>query len=117
MVLGLCIAFYAGAYASFSQSRLEWMALLFWAIFLFWQIFPVLVAGFGANFAFRTLLRFPLRPPRVLYHWVGVWVRRFLGARVGLLDAGYDCRSHGRQPGVLPAMAGLIGGYVHAGSM
>ncbi len=60
MVLGLCIAFYAGAYASFSQSRLEWMALLFWAIFLFWQIFPVLVAGFGANFAFRTLLRFPL---------------------------------------------------------
>ena len=36
------------------------MALLFWAIFLFWQIFPVFVAGFGANFEFRTLLRFPL---------------------------------------------------------
>jgi hypothetical protein len=60
MVFGLCIAFYAGAYASFSQGRLEWMALLFWGIFLFWQIFPVLVAGFGANFEFRTLLRFPL---------------------------------------------------------
>ena len=60
MVLGLCIAFYAGAYASLSQGRLEWMALLFWGIFLFWQIFPVLVAGFGANFEFRTLLRFPL---------------------------------------------------------
>jgi ABC-2 type transport system permease protein len=59
-VLGLCIAFYAGAYASLSQGRLEWMALLFWGIFLFWQIFPVLVAGFGANFEFRTLLRFPL---------------------------------------------------------
>ena len=60
MVLGLCIAFYVGAYASLSQGRPEWMALLFWGIFLFWQIFPVLVAGFGANFEFRTLLRFPL---------------------------------------------------------
>jgi ABC-2 type transport system permease protein len=60
MVLGFCIAFYAGAYASLSQGRLEWMALLFWGIFLFWQIFPVLVAGFGTNFEFRTLLRFPL---------------------------------------------------------
>src|SRR6202158_1953450 len=60
MVLGLCIAFYAGAYAFLSQGRPERMALLFWVIFLFWQIFPVLVAGFGANFKFRTLLRFPL---------------------------------------------------------
>ena len=60
MVLGLCIAFYAGAYAFLSQGRPERMALLFWVIFLFWQIFPVLVAGFGANFEFRTLLRFPL---------------------------------------------------------
>jgi hypothetical protein len=36
------------------------MALLFWAIFLWWQVFPVLVAGFGANFEFKKLLRFPL---------------------------------------------------------
>src|SRR5256885_2367394 len=36
------------------------MALLFWGVFLFWQIFPVFVAGFGANFDFRALLRFPL---------------------------------------------------------
>ena len=36
------------------------MALLFWAIFLWWQVFPVLVAGFGANFEFNNLLRFPL---------------------------------------------------------
>jgi len=36
------------------------LALLFWSIFLFWQLFPVFVAGFGANFEFRTLLRFPL---------------------------------------------------------
>jgi len=60
LVIGLSFAFYAGAYAFLSQGRLEWLALLFWGIFLFWQIFPVFVAGFGANFEFRTLLRFPL---------------------------------------------------------
>ncbi len=60
LVLGLCFAFYAGAYAFLSQGHFEWMALLFWGIFLFWQIFPIFVAGFGANFEFRTLLRFPL---------------------------------------------------------
>jgi ABC-2 type transport system permease protein len=60
LVVALSFAFYAGAYAFVSQGRLEWMALLFWGIFLFWQIFPVFVAGFGANFEFRTLLRFPL---------------------------------------------------------
>ncbi len=36
------------------------MALLFWALFLWWQVFPVFVAGFGANFEFRNLLRFPM---------------------------------------------------------
>jgi ABC-2 type transport system permease protein len=60
LVAGLSIAFYAGAYAFVSRGRLEWMALLFWGIFVFWQIFPIFVAGFGANFEFRTLLRFPL---------------------------------------------------------
>ncbi len=60
LVLGLSFAFYAGAYAFLSQGRLEWMPLLFWGIFIFWQIFPIFVAGFGANFEFRTLLRFPL---------------------------------------------------------
>jgi ABC-2 type transport system permease protein len=60
LVAGLSFAFYAGAYAFLSQGRPGWMALLFWGIFLFWQIFPVFVAGFGANFEFRTLLRFPL---------------------------------------------------------
>src|SRR5437879_9529070 len=61
LVVGLSFAFYAGAYAFISQGRLEWMSLLFWGIFLFWQLFPVFVAGFGAHFEFRTLLRFPLR--------------------------------------------------------
>ena len=60
LVIGLSFAFYAGAYAFVSQGRPGWMASLFWGIFLFWQIFPVFVAGFGANFEFRALLRFPL---------------------------------------------------------
>ncbi len=60
LVLGLCFAFYAGGYAFLSQGHLEWMAFLFWGIFLFWQVFPIFVASFGANFEFRTLLRFPL---------------------------------------------------------
>ena len=59
-VVGLCFAFYAGAYAFISEGRPGWMALLFWGIFVFWQMFPVFVAGFGASFEFRTLLRFPL---------------------------------------------------------
>lgn len=59
-VLGLCFAFYVGAYAFVSEGRPGWMVLLFWGIFLFWQIFPVFVAGFGASFEFRALLRFPL---------------------------------------------------------
>jgi ABC-2 type transport system permease protein len=60
LIVGLCFAFYAGAYAFLSTNRPNWIALLFWAIFLFWQLFPLFVAGFGANFEFRTLLRFPL---------------------------------------------------------
>jgi hypothetical protein len=59
-VIGLCFAFYAGAYAFLSTGRPGWIALLFWGIFLFWQVFPIFVAGFGANFEFRSLLRFPL---------------------------------------------------------
>ena len=60
LVAGLSFAFAAGAYAFLEKNRTNWMALLFWAIFLWWQVFPVFVAGFGANFAFKTLLRFPL---------------------------------------------------------
>jgi ABC-2 type transport system permease protein len=60
MVLGLCVAFYLGAYFFLTRNRVGWMPLLYWAIFLWWQVVPVLVAGFGANFEFRNLLRFPL---------------------------------------------------------
>jgi ABC-2 type transport system permease protein len=65
LVFGLCFAFSAGAYALLSGdlSRAHWLGLLFGSIFLFWQLFPVFVAGFGAHFEFRTLLRFPLSLP------------------------------------------------------
>ena len=60
MVIGLSLAFCWGAYISFSTGHYGWLVLLFWSIFLFWQFFPIFVAGFGASFEFRTLLRFPL---------------------------------------------------------
>jgi ABC-2 type transport system permease protein len=60
MVVGLCVAFYTGAYFFLTTGRASWMSLLYWAIFLWWQVVPILVAGFGANFEFRNLLRFPL---------------------------------------------------------
>ena len=59
-VVGVSFAFYAAGHAFVSSGRVGWTALLFWAIFLFWQAFPIFVAGFGANFEFRSLLRFPL---------------------------------------------------------
>ena len=55
LVIGLCFAFYLGAYTFLSTGKAGWIALLFWAIFLWWQLFPIFVAGFGANFAFRPL--------------------------------------------------------------
>jgi ABC-2 type transport system permease protein len=60
LVLGLCIAFYAGTYFFLTKGRPGWIALLFWALFLWWQVVPILVAGFGATFEFKNLLRFPL---------------------------------------------------------
>ena len=69
-VLGLCFAFFAGAYAFLSEGRPSWMALLFWGIFVFWQLFPIFAAGFGASFAFRSLLRFPLK--RGAFYLIGL---------------------------------------------
>lgn len=59
-VIGVCFAFFAGAYNFVSEGRFGWLSLLFWGIFVFWQLFPIFAAGFGAGFEFRTLLRFPL---------------------------------------------------------
>jgi hypothetical protein len=108
LVIGLCFAFYSGAYAFLSTNRPAWIALLFWAIFLFWQLFPLFVAGFGANFQFRTLLRFPLS--------LGAFY--IIGLAYGLADfsaiaslcwlLSMTAGAAVAKPGVLPAML-LIG--------
>jgi ABC-2 type transport system permease protein len=62
LVIGLSLAFFAGTYAFLGKGHESWMAWLFWAIFVWWQVVPIFAAGFGANFSFRSLLRFPLSP-------------------------------------------------------
>lgn len=59
-VIGVCVALFTGAYDFVSTGKPSWLALFFWAIFLWWQLFPIVAAGFGASFQFRTLLRFPV---------------------------------------------------------
>ena len=60
LVIGLSFAFCWGTYTALSNGHFGWLLLLFWSIFLFRQIVPIFIAGFGATFEFRTLLRFPL---------------------------------------------------------
>jgi ABC-2 type transport system permease protein len=112
LVIGLSFAFYAGAYAFLSQDRPERMALLFWGIFLFWQIFPVFVAGFGANFEFRTLLRFPLslRAFYIIGLAYGFADFSALASACWLLamTAGVTVA----KPGVLPAMLLIVAAFM-----
>jgi len=60
LIIGLCAAFFVGTYSFLVKNWAGWIAILFWAIFLWWQVVPLFVAGFGANFEFGKLLRFPL---------------------------------------------------------
>src|SRR5262249_10792418 len=60
LIVGVAIAFYFGGHQAVSTGQLGWLTPLFLGILLFWQIFPLFAAGFGVNFEFRTLLRFPL---------------------------------------------------------
>src|SRR5258708_25196378 len=112
MVLGLCIAFYAGAYASFSQSRLEWMALLFWAIFLFWQIFPVLVAGFGANFHFAQLLGFPVSLPAFYIMGLAYGFADFSAIASVCWLLAMTVGATAAKPGLLPAMLLIVATFM-----
>jgi hypothetical protein len=107
-VVGLCFAFYVGAYTFLSEGRPGWVALLFWVIFLWWQLFPVLAAGFGASFEFRNLLRFPLS--------LGAFY--LIGLAYGLADFGslaavfwllsMTIGAAVAEPGVLPAMLLIV---------
>src|SRR3984893_690136 len=62
LVIVPSFAFYFAGHSFVSQGRLQWLAVPFWVIFAFWQGIPVLAAGFGSRFEFRTLLRFPFSP-------------------------------------------------------
>jgi len=107
-VVGVCFAFYVGAYTFVSEGRPGWVALLFWAIFLWWQLFPVLAAGFGASFEFRNLLRFPLS--------LGAFY--LIGLAYGLADFGslasvfwllsMTIGAAVAEPGVLPPMLLIV---------
>ncbi|PYT78284.1 MAG: hypothetical protein DMG40_20680 [Acidobacteria bacterium] len=107
-VLGLCFAFFAGAYSFLSQGRPAWMGLLFWGIFLFWQLFPIFAAGFGTSFEFRTMLRFPLNPTAFY----------IIGLAYGLADlsalasvcwlVSMTVAVASAQPGLLPAMLFVV---------
>jgi ABC-2 type transport system permease protein len=112
LALGLSFAFFAGAHALISERRTTWLSLLFWGIFLWWQVFPFFVAGFGASFEFRTLLRFPLS--RRAFYLIGLaygladfsaiaalcWL---LAITIGVATA---------QPKLLPAVALVSGIFV-----
>src|SRR5258705_2598802 len=112
LVAGLCFAFYGGRYYFGSRGLPERIALLFWGIFLFWQLFPVFVAGFGANFEFRTLLRFPLR----------LHVFYAIGLAYGFADfsalasvcwlLAMTAGATAAKPGVLPAMLLIVGVFM-----
>lgn len=107
LVVGVCFAFYAGGHAFVSTSRVAWMALLFWAIFLFWQVFPIFVAGFGATFEFRGLLRFPLSLPT--YYTIGLayGLTDFSAVASVCWLLSMTAGAATARPSVLPAMLGI----------
>jgi len=112
LVIGFCFAFYAGAYAFVSQGRLEWMALLFWGIFIFWQVFPVFVAGFGANFEFRTLLRFPLSLRAFYIIGLAYGFADFSALASVIWLLAMTAGATVARPGVLPAMLLIVAAFM-----
>jgi ABC-2 type transport system permease protein len=111
-VIGVSAAFFAGAYQSVSNSRYVWVDLQFWAIFLWWQAFPIFMAGFGANFEMRSLLRFPLT--RSAFYVMGMaYGLADFGPIAGLcwvvsLAAGTVSAA----PNLLPATVGVAAAFV-----
>jgi len=92
IVAGLAFAFYAGGYEFIAKGQAARMALLYWGIFVWWQVFPMFVAGFGSNFEFATLLRFPLS------------LRAFY-----LLGLGYGLADFGALSSILWVLSMLVG--------
>jgi ABC-2 type transport system permease protein len=107
LVVGLCFAFFAGAYAFLAKNRASWIGLLFWAIFLWWQVFPIFVAGFGANFEFKTLLRFPLSRRTFYLLGLGYGFADFAAVAAVCWVAAMVLGAATARPEVLPVMAGV----------
>jgi hypothetical protein len=107
-VFGLCFAFYAGGYFFLSNGRPGWIALLFWGIFAFWQVFPVFVAGFGANFEFRSLLRFPLSLSTFYVVGLAYGLADFSALASTFWLISMTLGATMAKPGVLPAMLLIV---------
>ena len=60
-VAGITVALFVGTGRLLENGREQFLGLLFLGLLLWWQLFPILLAGFAPQFAFRSLLRFPLR--------------------------------------------------------
>jgi len=108
LVVGLSFAFYWGAYSFLSAGHSGWMAWLFWAIFIFWQVVHIFMAGFGATFEFRTLLRFPLNLGAFYLIALAYGFADFAAiASVSWLIA-MTLGAAAANPGVLPAMLLIV---------
>lgn len=112
LVFGLCFAFYAGAYAFLSNGHAAWMAALFWGIFIFWQGFPIFVAGFGASFEFKTLLRFPLSLPAFYVIGLAYGLSDFSALASLCWLLAMTAGATMAKPGILPAMVLISGVFV-----
>ena len=60
-VAGMTVAFFVGTKSLIENHHQQFLGLLFLALLVWWQLFPILLAGFTPQFAFRSLLRFPLK--------------------------------------------------------
>ncbi|HEY6128750.1 MAG TPA: hypothetical protein VIW23_11260 [Candidatus Acidoferrum sp.] len=59
-VAGVTIAVFILTRYLFAQHLEQFFSLVFLGLFVWWQLFPILLAGFAPQFAFRSLLRFPM---------------------------------------------------------
>jgi len=69
-VVGLTVAFFVGTKSLIENHHEQFLGLLFLALLVWWQLFPILLAGFTPQFAFRSLLRFPLK--RSAFYLIGM---------------------------------------------
>lgn len=60
LVLGITIALFVLTKHIFNQHQEKYLGLIFLALLAWWQLFPIMLAGFAAQFSFKSLLRFPL---------------------------------------------------------